>query len=71
MCVRLDPRIRRLLEESGEKWSLVWRTRHQQIMIRDVCVVTVPYRHTENGRCAENALAAVKRHLKMLRLQAQ
>ncbi len=62
----IDPRIVALLDASGEPWSLESRRRHRVIRIRGVVVQAVPQTHREGCRHSANALANVRRHIRLL-----
>lgn len=62
----IDPRIVSALDASGEPWSVESCRRHRLLRIRGVVVQSLPWTHRDGCRHSANALACVKRHLRML-----
>lgn len=68
----LDPAILRMLEEAGVDWHLRPKRCHVQLVVLGVVVETLSRCDRERaGRQAENARAAVRRHLRSLTQEPQ
>lgn len=64
--IRLDPEIRKMLDEAGVPWTLDTGSRHFKVRVSGVLVLVVPadYRIAGGGRNALNARACVRRFLR-------
>lgn len=62
----MDPALVEMLDESGLDYELQHKSKHVQVRVRGRVVVTVPRDGEYNCRAAENARAALRRHLRGL-----
>lgn len=65
---RIDPRLRRLLDDSGLPWDLELGKKHMKLTVQGRLAGVLPYtRQREGGRTADNLLSAVRRLISQIK----
>lgn len=65
MRLKLDPKIKRLLNDAGLPWEIDLTTKHYQLRIAGRLVVTLPQNYSSGPKRTQmNAVCAVRRFLR-------